>query len=474
MPPQNAADGGDQLTMVVELPLGEATATFSLEKAVCSHGLFMMAPNYWDPKSKTFQRPLRLSLNLDDPDYERSVTVKISQPCHSYQPLLQLQVLGIDSLSSQQQHSLLNQVRRMLRLSEEDNRNVRDFQEIHREAKEKDFGRVFRSPTLFEDMIKCILLCNCQWSRTLSMARALCELQWELQHPLSSKSSVTAHNVTITQSRTPKSKDFIPKTPAGKETKRMVGGQKFHMNLANTFAEADTVIVEEVPEFKIECNDVSDCCQRAEEPRADFDQLDDLQCSAVTEPYSLSMIGNFPSPKELASVDESLLAKRCNLGYRASRILKLAQLVVEGGIQLGELEEACKRPTLSSYDKLAGQLKGIDGFGPFTCANVLMCMGFYHAIPSDSETIRHLKQVHAMHSTIRTVHKNLDTIYGKYAPFQFLAYWLEVWNFYEDWFGKMSEMDPTKYKRITAANMRPQKNAQSKRIKMSTTEKNLQ
>ncbi|GMJ08122.1 hypothetical protein HRI_004481400 [Hibiscus trionum] len=29
-------------------------------------------------------------------------------------------------------------------------------------------GRVFRSPTLFEDMVKCFLLCNCQFSRTLS------------------------------------------------------------------------------------------------------------------------------------------------------------------------------------------------------------------------------------------------------------------------------------------------------------------
>lgn len=50
----------------------------------------------------------------------------------------------------------------MLRLSEEDDRNVKEFQEIYGEAKEKEFGRVFRSPALFEDMVKCILLCNCQ------------------------------------------------------------------------------------------------------------------------------------------------------------------------------------------------------------------------------------------------------------------------------------------------------------------------
>jgi 3-methyladenine DNA glycosylase/8-oxoguanine DNA glycosylase len=95
----------------------------------------------------------------------------------------------------------------------------------------------------------------------------------------------------------------------------------------------------------------------------------------------------------LANLDESFLRTRCNLGYRASRVLKLAQGIVEGRIQLTQLEEACKGASLSSYNMLDDQLKGIDGFGPFTCANVLMCMGFYHVIPTDSETIRHLRQV---------------------------------------------------------------------------------
>lgn len=50
----------------------------------------------------------------------------------------------------------------MLRISEENDRVVREFQEMHGASKERGFGRVFRSPTLFEDMVKCILLCNCQ------------------------------------------------------------------------------------------------------------------------------------------------------------------------------------------------------------------------------------------------------------------------------------------------------------------------
>lgn len=57
----------------------------------------------------------------------------------------------------------------MLRLSDEDERNAREFEKMCgalREAPDcvREFGgRVFRSPTLFEDMVKCILLCNCQF-----------------------------------------------------------------------------------------------------------------------------------------------------------------------------------------------------------------------------------------------------------------------------------------------------------------------
>lgn len=48
--------------------------TFNLENAVCNHGFFMMAPNVWDPTTKTFTRPLRLA------DSVNSVNVTISQP----------------------------------------------------------------------------------------------------------------------------------------------------------------------------------------------------------------------------------------------------------------------------------------------------------------------------------------------------------------------------------------------------------
>ncbi|KAA8545355.1 hypothetical protein F0562_020139 [Nyssa sinensis] len=487
-----AGNGGRETccNVVVELPLGDAAATFDLEKAVCSHGLFMMAPNHWDPLTKTLQRPLRL--DCDDVPVSSSSTgliVWISHPSDTPHSL-RIRVFGTDSLSPQHQQSLLVQVRRMLRLSLSEETNVREFQKICEEAKERGFGRVFRSPTLFEDMIKCILLCNCQWSRTLSMAEALCELQLELQCQSFGASVSEADNRTNSRSPTAETAKFAPETPAGKESKRKL--HKSSTNLASRFVETKAEM-EADAEARINCMEMSEFWEGTEKLSTTFTSsnnedsyeqcnscktsskiykaepcsFSDLQTSESIELYPCNKIGNFPSPQEVASLDVKFLAKRCNLGYRASRIWNLAQSVVEGRIQLRQLEEACSEPSLSNYNKLAEQLKEINGFGPFTCANLLVCMGFYHVIPTDSETIRHLKQVHSRESTIKSVQRDVEAIYGKYTPFQFLAYWSEVWHFYEGWFGKLSEMPHSDYKLITATNMRPGMRGKYKRTKIS-------
>ncbi|CAA2993197.1 DNA glycosylase [Olea europaea subsp. europaea] len=135
------------------MELGENAKSFKLETAVCNHGFFMMAPNYWIPTTKTLMRVLRLS------DSITCVTVSISHP--SNQNFLQVEVIGMDKLSSQDEDVILSQVGRMLRISAQDERNIEEFHKVNPQAKEKGFGRLFRSPSLFEDVIKSILLCNC-------------------------------------------------------------------------------------------------------------------------------------------------------------------------------------------------------------------------------------------------------------------------------------------------------------------------
>lgn len=90
------------INLTIELPIGELVgANFNLENAVCSHGLFMMAPNKWDPHSKTLERPLRLG------DYNSpSVNVQISHPQETPNSL-QLRVFGVEFLSNHHQQSLM-------------------------------------------------------------------------------------------------------------------------------------------------------------------------------------------------------------------------------------------------------------------------------------------------------------------------------------------------------------------------------
>ncbi|KAF0907345.1 hypothetical protein E2562_015844 [Oryza meyeriana var. granulata] len=440
-----------QRRVELELPLGAPSpgaAPFDLEAAVCSHGLFMMAPNRWDPASRALVRPLRLAS-----DRAASVLVRVSRHPARPSDALLVSVLGAaDDLSPLDQSSILDQVRRMLRLEEEDGRAVAEFQAMHAVAREAGFGRIFRSPTLFEDMVKCILLCNCQWTRTLSMSTALCELQLELRCSSSNE-------------------DFQSRTPPIRERKRKRSNKRnVHMKLEIKFAEDKLVCLEGPNLATGTSNDTinlqtyensfhlssaaSETGSTSEVP------LDHSELSLGNALCLEDCIGDFPTPEELANLDEDFLAKRCNLGYRAKRIVMLARSIVEGKVCLQNLEEIRKMsepaveglsPIMSSYERLNEELSTISGFGPFTRANVLMCMGFFHMIPADTETIRHLKQFHKRASTISSVHKELDNIYGKYAPFQFLAYWFELWGFYDKQFGKISDMEPINYRLFTAS-----------------------
>lgn len=105
------------------------------------------------------------------------------------------------------------------------------------------------------------------------------------------------------------------------------------------------------------------------------------------------IMGNFPNARELASLEESYFLEKYNplLGYRAKDILKLAKdFESRKLVWLGEMEEAADENASLYHEKMIMKIKG---FGPFACANVMMCIRYYQKVPVDSETIRHLQQV---------------------------------------------------------------------------------
>jgi hypothetical protein len=182
------------------------------------------------------------------------------------------------------------------------------------------------------------------------MAKALCDLQVELKAGINSE-------------------DFKPKTPQTKEQKRKLAKRKTNSKTA----------------IKLEMK----FAKSIEEPADDMIEIihDSKDHADETE------IGDFPTADELADLDATYLAERCKLGYRTQRILSLAQGVVRGDVQLKKMEEPCNESYMLWYNTLYSQLLGIPGFGPFTCANILVCLGYFHKIPVDSETMRHFKTV---------------------------------------------------------------------------------
>ncbi|KAK7380992.1 hypothetical protein VNO78_33513 [Psophocarpus tetragonolobus] len=338
------------------LPLGRCISSFNLEKAVCNHGLFMMAPNRWISSTKSLERPLRLV------DQDSSVIVTISHPHESSS--IHIDVHDMEaSLSLEDEHIILKQVARMLRISDRDENAINEFQNLYPQAKEEGFGRIFRSPSLFEDVVKSILLCYCQWNQTLKMVESLCELQLELS---------------------------IGNGKEKQKTKRKRGQTKR-------------------------------TCKK------------------------MQRIGNFPNSKELANLDEVDLQKQCKLGLRAKYIIQLAKRVEKGTLALENME---KEWDLMSYKVVYRKLIKLKGFGPFVVATILMCMGCYEEVPIDSETKRHLKQVHGVLRR-NIINISVEKIYGKYAPFQCIAFWFELLKGYEKQYGKLSELDTSNYVRIT-------------------------
>ncbi|PQQ14789.1 uncharacterized protein Pyn_06162 [Prunus yedoensis var. nudiflora] len=303
-----------------------------------------MAPNRWIPSSKTLQRPLRLA------DSTTCVTVSILHPPN--RTSLLVRVHDVQNISYTDQRAILNQVARMLRISERDEMAVTEYQKVHQEAKEKGFGRVFRSPTLFEDLVKCLLLCNCTWSNTLKMARALCELQFELSN---NKASARSGPCKV------------------------------------------------------------------------INQMDGR------------ILGNFPTSKELAGFDENTLINDHKvLGYRAKLILKLARDVERGTIRLHEFEKALD-DTSFNQDQVFRRLMKIKGFGSYACANALMCIGYYQHVHGRKNCDK------------KTARKYVAEIYDKYAPYQCLAYWSELLDFYESKFGKLSELPSSSYETVSGS-----------------------
>ncbi|TVQ31086.1 MAG: hypothetical protein EA376_10900 [Phycisphaeraceae bacterium] len=135
---------------------------FVLRRDVCSYGYFLLAPNFWDPDRQSLTR-------IFDLDVGAAAVTLTQAPVKRGGPIA---ARADRALSRAEQGELRRQVGRMLRLDED----PAAFHRVDPRWKRSGRGRLFRSPTFFEDVVKTVTSCNVTWPGTMRMNRRLCEM----------------------------------------------------------------------------------------------------------------------------------------------------------------------------------------------------------------------------------------------------------------------------------------------------------
>ena len=152
---------------------------FAWEITVRSFGFYLMAPNSYDATAKVFARPLAV-VSRDLPENSRrsdeepmvfqvSISHDVSLCALLVSAAPSAGARTVDRLGVEEQ--LRRQIVRMFRLDVD----LAPFHVVFPAAKEVGFGRTFRSPSLFEDVVKTITGCNTSFSNTRMMNQLLCQ-----------------------------------------------------------------------------------------------------------------------------------------------------------------------------------------------------------------------------------------------------------------------------------------------------------
>jgi 3-methyladenine DNA glycosylase/8-oxoguanine DNA glycosylase len=152
--------------MATRMKLG-VPGDYLLRRDLCSYGYFLLAPNHWSPKTGVFSRVATLE---DGP-----ALIEVAQEGGAGSPLALRASRG---LSAGEKRELKDQLTRMLRL-DDDESTLAEFHRLDPRFAQSGRGRLFRSASLFEDVIKTVTSCNVTWPNTVNMNRRLCEVLGE-------------------------------------------------------------------------------------------------------------------------------------------------------------------------------------------------------------------------------------------------------------------------------------------------------
>ena len=127
----------------------------------------------------------------------------------------------------------------------------------------------------------------------------------------------------------------------------------------------------------------------------------------------------FPTPTEVLEAGSEFLLKEAGAGYRARSMLKLAEGVADGTIDLTSPDH----PDASSAERVAA-LEALPGIGPVTAGYLAMLLGTYDTLTLDSST-----RAFAVR-TFGPAAADPDRLarhYTRFGRWRALAFWCQRW-----------------------------------------------
>ena len=127
----------------------------------------------------------------------------------------------------------------------------------------------------------------------------------------------------------------------------------------------------------------------------------------------------FPTPTEVLEAGSEFLLKEVGAGYRARSMLKLAEGVADGTINLSIPDH----PDAPSSERLAA-LEALPGIGPVTAGYLAMLLGSYDFLTLDSSTRAFAVRTFGEAAADP---RKLARKYARFGPWRALAFWCQRW-----------------------------------------------
>ena len=127
----------------------------------------------------------------------------------------------------------------------------------------------------------------------------------------------------------------------------------------------------------------------------------------------------FPTPTEVLEAGSEFLLKEAGAGYRTRSMLKLAEGVADGAIDLA----AADRPDVTSAKRLAA-LEALPGIGPVTAGYLAMLLGSYDTLTLDSSTRAFAVRTFGPEAADP---QRLARHYTRFGRWRALAFWCQRW-----------------------------------------------